>query len=246
MSDETGECWPSVDLRHFDSLPSTNDEAVRLARAGAPEGTAVWANEQASGRGRRGRRWVSPPGNLYLSVVARPALPLTLAGRIAVSCGLGIARSLGLRSKWPNDLYLAGRKVGGILVEARAGAGGMLDYAVVGVGINVLSRPDDAPGAQPAASLLEHGMERPLEGLARDVARAILIACRAAPAPEWREGWESVDLAAGPIRVLQDGGDWEGAGESLDEDGALLARVGGSLRRVTDGDVSVRPLRPGG
>ena len=241
MSVGPAEGRPSIDLHCYEALPSTNDEAVRLARAGAAEGTAVWADRQVAGRGRRGRGWVSPAGNLYLSVVTRPNLQMGLAGRIAVSCGLGIARALGLRTKWPNDLYLGGRKAGGILVEARAGAGGMLEYAVVGVGINVASRPEDAPGGHPAACLVEHGLERPLEELARDVAEAIVSAAKAAEGDEWADGWAIQDHAAGPIRVLENGGDWEGIGESLSDDGALMVRIGSMLKRVTDAEVSVRP-----
>ena len=137
---------------------STNDDARELARAGAPQGTAVAARAQSGGRGRRGHAWASPEGGLYLSVVLRPGVgPQHFVGLPAV-CALGALRAvreatrLGARVgiKWPNDLVIDNRKLAGLLVEAGAGEGG--PFAVLGIGIN-LARPGEAPRATgPAAS----------------------------------------------------------------------------------------------
>ena len=142
-------------------IDSTNTRAVALARAGAPEGTLVLAEVQTAGRGRLGRRWQSPPGSALLaSLLLRPPLPpiraqwgtmiCTLAAVEAVAEVTGLAAGI----KWPNDLVLAGRKVGGVLTELGAGSGGMLDYVVVGMGLNVNLDPGTLDGVMtPATSL---------------------------------------------------------------------------------------------
>ena len=137
----------------LESTDSTNAYAMRLAASGAPEGTAVVACRQTAGRGRLGRSFFSPEGGVYLSLILRPsaspqaALMLTVAaaaataGSIELLCG----RQCGI--KWVNDIFIDGRKVCGILTEGAVNAGsGRLDYAVLGVGVN-LSPP---PGGFPA------------------------------------------------------------------------------------------------
>ena len=108
----------------FDVVESTNMEANRLAREGAPNGTVIVANAQTKGRGRLGRSWISPRGSgLYLSIILRPQCPPDWYPRLALIAGVGVASAIqetGVRPqlKWPNDILLAGRKVGGILTEA--------------------------------------------------------------------------------------------------------------------------------
>jgi BirA family biotin operon repressor/biotin-[acetyl-CoA-carboxylase] ligase len=120
-------------------VASTNDLARELAAGGAGEGTAVLALEQSHGRGRLGRRWQSPPGGLYLSIVLRPTFPIERWPLIGLACALAAASAaerhagVPVRLKWPNDLLLdEQKKVGGILVEAAG------DAAVCGIGLNVL------------------------------------------------------------------------------------------------------------
>ena len=121
--------WSLVAL---DSVGSTNDEAARLADAGAREGTVVWAREQTGGRGRRGRHWVSPVGNLYSSTVLRPdcvaqrAAELGFAAALAVSDIVPTGREV--RVKWPNDVMVDGGKVAGILLESSIGQGGRVEH----------------------------------------------------------------------------------------------------------------------
>lgn len=140
---ETNEREAPVTILRFRTLPSTNDEAMRLARAGAPAGTCVVAEEQTAGRGRAGHSWASPPGvALYFSVVLRPrvapeALPLaTLACGVAVAEAIRAATGLEAGLKWPNDVLVGLRKCAGILCEAELGASGGA-AVVAGVGINV-------------------------------------------------------------------------------------------------------------
>ena len=128
----------------YHELPSTMDEAARLAQAGpsaeGPEGTVVVAETQTASRGRLGRTWVSRPGNLYLSVVFRPRLQdlpsLSCLGAVAVVRAIRQATGLNPRLKWPNDVLLSGKKVAGVLVES-AVQGERVQYAVLGIGINV-------------------------------------------------------------------------------------------------------------
>jgi BirA family biotin operon repressor/biotin-[acetyl-CoA-carboxylase] ligase len=127
----------------FPRAASTNDIAHLRAAEGASEGLLVLADEQTAGRGRLERTWWAPPGSsLLMSLLLRPPLPLRLAGQLPMCLGLGtvhgIAAATGLRValKWPNDVVYAGRKLGGMLTELRAN-GDQLDYAVLGLGLNV-------------------------------------------------------------------------------------------------------------
>lgn len=140
---------PAVHL--FARTGSTNDVARARAEAGAPAGTVVVAEEQSAGRGRSGRRWVSPPGvGIWLSVVLRPAA-LPAPGLLPLRVGLAAAAALdpftapaSAQVKWPNDLLLAGRKLGGILCEG-SWEGERPAFVVAGIGLNVGHHPDDFP-----------------------------------------------------------------------------------------------------
>lgn len=127
-------------LTELDTVDSTNSEAMRLISGGAGHGAVVWARTQTSGRGRRGRNWVSPPGNLYASVVVR-LKPGRDPGQLAFVAALGAVDALtphgGVRIKWPNDVLLGGKKLAGILIEVENG------LAVIGIGVNLASAPDD-------------------------------------------------------------------------------------------------------
>jgi BirA family transcriptional regulator, biotin operon repressor / biotin---[acetyl-CoA-carboxylase] ligase len=137
---------------HFHEVDSTNSVARQLAESGAAEGTLVTAETQLHGRGQRGRIWLSPPGKgLYYSVVLRPDLPsdrlllMTLTAGIAVSETIRRGYGLMPQLKWPNDLLLEGRKVGGILTEA-SWLGNRLTYVVVGIGLNLDWQDHEFPG----------------------------------------------------------------------------------------------------
>jgi BirA family transcriptional regulator, biotin operon repressor / biotin---[acetyl-CoA-carboxylase] ligase len=143
---------PPRSVRVLASTTSTNDEALRWADEGAPDGGVVVADHQTAGRGRRGRTWWSEPGrSLLFSVILRPTRPAGQLGLLTTALGVASARgiesltSLRLRLKWPNDLTVGDRKLGGILVETRV-AGARVDVAIAGLGINVFdmaTAPDE-------------------------------------------------------------------------------------------------------
>jgi len=154
---------PEYRLIAYESVSSTNDEAKRLARdEGAVHGTLVWSLKQHAGRGRRGRSWSSPEGNLYASLVLRPSCsPATAAQLSFVTAGAladavqPVLPEAECRCKWPNDLLIDGAKAAGILLESETDMAGGLEWLVLGIGVNVQHFPADA--GYPATSLQNEG-----------------------------------------------------------------------------------------
>lgn len=217
---------------------STNDDARLLALDGAPHGTAVLARRQRAGRGRDGRSFSSPEGGMYLSVVLRPAAPAARWGLIPIAAGVAVvdalaARGFDARVKWPNDVLLGEGKVAGVLVESHFDGS---PFAIVGIGVNVLGTPLDAPGA---TCLAAHGRAPPPRALALDVQRALLAECdRVARAPR-----ETVARAREKCATIGRAVEWDGgAGVAVDvdEDGALVVENKGRRLRIVAGDVRVR------
>ena len=247
----TAPCSPAVH-RH-DELPSTNDEALRLAAEGAPAGTAVVADRQTAGRGRAGHTWSSPPGvALLFSVVLRPALEAERLPLVPLACGCALARAvegrtgLPARVKWPNDLLVHGRKCAGLLCEAASGA------VVCGIGLNVNTPPAALPPRPmfPASSLLaESGTGVPFdrEALLSDALgelSAAIARLEAADGAEWlaREFSARDALRGRTVEVaLPDGSAARGVASGIAPSGALLLDCGGAagLREIFAGSVSV-------
>ena len=125
-------------------LDSTMDEAARLAEDGTAEGATVVAEVQTAGRGRFGRTWVSPAGNLWMSILLRPSLDslryLSILSGVASARAITSTTGLPVTLKWPNDLRIGGRKVGGVLVENSL-SGSTVRHAIIGIGINVSLDP---------------------------------------------------------------------------------------------------------
>jgi BirA family biotin operon repressor/biotin-[acetyl-CoA-carboxylase] ligase len=244
--------WLGCQRVELEECDSTNDEAARLARAGARHGTIVIARAQRAGRGRDGRSWASPrDAGLYLSAVVRPPLPLVDVPPMTLAIGIGLcdaARAVGADAvlKWPNDALVRGRKLAGVLVEAHSQAH-RLDAVVVGIGVNL------APGALPpelaaTATTLADAVGAPVERtlfveqLLAHVERWIdryIASGLATIAPAWHERM-ALGIAA---RAMVAGLELSGEVAGLDGDGALLLRDGaGRLHRVRSGDVEV--IRP--
>ncbi|MDR5683121.1 MAG: biotin--[acetyl-CoA-carboxylase] ligase [Armatimonadota bacterium] len=231
-------------LRWFDTVGSTNDVARTLAYMGEPEGTVVVAQTQTAGRGRLGRRWVSPPGGLWFSVILRPIaaphdVPL-LGLAAAVAASRGIERACGVRVglRWPNDLIVARKKVGGILAEA----GPEIRWVVVGIGINANVEPDRLPeGATSLSAVVGEPVDR--AALLRAILAELETAyeafrgeARATLLGQWRERATTLGKR---VRVDLPSGTYEGVAESVDEDGALILRLpGGRTKRIVAGEVT--------
>lgn len=244
---------PAYRLVALDRIDSTNEEAKRLARQGAEDGTLVWAREQSAGKGRGGRSWKSPQGNLYLSIVLRPECPPVRAAELSFVAAVALGAALGellpalvpLNFKWPNDVLLGEAKAAGILLETEsggAGAGKPLDWLVLGIGVNVRHYPEDAEFS--ATSLHEEGatdvtVEALLESFSRHFLDWVNRWLEIGFAPV-RAAWLARALGIGKtIKVRLPNETLQGKFVDLDADGALLLRLakGGEVRRITAGDV---------
>ncbi len=212
---------------HFRTVDSTNERARALAAAGAPHGTLVTAFEQRAGRGRQGRTWSAPPGRALLcSLVLRdPPRLLPLAAGVAVASVAGAGAAI----KWPNDVLVDGRKVAGILVEARP----LARWAVLGIGVNVAVSVEELP-----AELRERAGTL---GLAPDAIEELLGRLLEALS-KWLEAPEGDVLAAVRARdgLLDREVSWEGGsgtGAGIDGDGRLVVVTAGGRVALESGEV---------
>jgi BirA family transcriptional regulator, biotin operon repressor / biotin---[acetyl-CoA-carboxylase] ligase len=249
-----------VSLHYFGEADSTNDIALSLAQAGAPEGTAVLADLQRAGRGRHGRSWFSPPGaGLYLSVVVRcadlasPISLLTLASGVAVAEAVASTTGLPVELKWPNDVVIGRpwRKLAGVLCES-TGVGGRVDAVVVGIGVNLRAAAYPPELGDRATSIEVE--------LGRSIDRApIVVECLAQltdAVNQLREGrhdwilnqWRRfgrAGLDGASVRWQEHGVERLGLARDIDTDGALFVETGGRLERLIGGEVSWERLSHG-
>jgi BirA family biotin operon repressor/biotin-[acetyl-CoA-carboxylase] ligase len=231
-------------LCRLERVGSTNDEVRRRAEAGAGAGLVVMADQQTRGRGRHGRGWSSPPGNLYASVLLPAHGPLSASAQLSFVAGLALADALDhyapkdalIRLKWPNDVLLGRAKVAGILLETVAARG-----VIVGTGVNIASCPADTP--YPATSL-------EAEGFAPTTPPALLATylaaldgwfrqwCEAGFGP-LRKAWCARSLGLGEeIRLRLEREDLLGRFVDITASGALLLDLGARGRReIAAGDV---------
>ena len=240
--------------RHMEvheEIDSTNARAVTLARQGALDGTLVLAERQTKGRGRLGRRWFAPPGSsLLMSLILRPPLAPRQAQRMTMICSLAaieaISEVTGLvaQVKWPNDILLSGKKLGGVLTELGL-CGNRLDYTVVGMGLNINLELSALPELMaPATSLLA---EIGQSVSRRDLLVAFLqhvethydaLATGWSPHIAWRTHLATLGehvRVGTPEEIIV------GLAEDVDADGALLVRTDeGQLRTIVAGDVTLR------
>jgi BirA family transcriptional regulator, biotin operon repressor / biotin---[acetyl-CoA-carboxylase] ligase len=202
---------------HFRLTDSTNEQARALASAGAPHGTLVTADEQRAGRGRQGRSWSVPPRSAVLmSLVLREfTATLPLAAAVAVCEAL----PADARIKWPNDVWIDGRKVAGILVEGRPQQG----WAVLGIGVNVATAEFPSELRRTATSLRLEGAD-----LTTDEALVELLAALRLwlprPAPDVLAAWRSHDALLGHA-VRWANGSKEGTAAGVDDSGALIVET---------------------
>jgi BirA family biotin operon repressor/biotin-[acetyl-CoA-carboxylase] ligase len=244
----TPELAPFYRLLSFERIGSTSAEAKRLAGEGAPQGTLVWAREQTAGHGRRGRGWVSPPGNLYASLILRPKCAPAMAAQLGFAAALAVGEAslrwlppgTPLAYKWPNDVLLDGCKLAGILLESQTGAEDRLAWVVLGIGINLISHPQDTeyPATSLAAAGAAASTEEMLETLAERLAHWYERWREGEGFPVLREAWLArAHGIAAPIRVRLEREELAGRFAGLDADGALLLDAIEGRRRILAGEV---------
>jgi len=244
---------PLGDIRYFDSIGSTNSEALAWATSGAHDLSLVIADEQTAGRGRLDRKWFTPKGTaIAVSLIMRPTpAERSHLTRIVGLAALAITDSLRTRGlvsqiKWPNDVLLNGRKVAGVLIES-VWSGEEVDSLVIGIGINVLQ------GAVPAAELLlfpATSLEESLgpavgrERILRDILAGIIALRPHIGSDSFISSWEkSLAFRGEPVQVEQgDGSVLTGKLLGLESDGSLrLSNDESASITVRFGDVRLRP-----
>ncbi len=229
-------------VRCHRSIPSTMDAARRAAERGAPEGTVVLAEQQTRGRGRFNREWVSQPGqNLSLSIVLRPPLErmrsLNMAASVALVEAIHATTGLSATVKWPNDVRVNGKKVAGILIEART-PGDDAGHAILGIGLNVNHDPTPSLPPPAEATSLAAALGRPVDRLA--VLQALLRSLDALYASQanddllfnqWRK---TLDTLGQRVRIA-----WAGDGSPIAEGVALDVTPDGDLVLRRDNGTTV-------
>ena len=232
---------------YYPSLTSTNEMAKRKAQQGAVEGTVILADEQTAGRGRLKRVWLSPRGNIALSIILYPNMAhlpsIIMLASLAVVHSIKAVAGLNSQIKWPNDVLINGRKVCGILIESDV-QGNTVNYTIIGIGINVNLKLADFAEVPPDATSLT-------DELGRDVSRPSLIRCLLVEIErlysvlstggsvyeDWRD---SLVTLGRKVRVNTGEAIYEGVAESVTKDGSLLLRnMDGGVTRVVAGDVTL-------
>ena len=238
-------------FHYFNELDSTNTHARRLAEEGAPEGEVVVAEQQTHGRGRLGRRWVSPPYvNLYFSIILRPkfspvvAPQLTLMAAVALTDAVAAFISKPPVIKWPNDILVNGKKLAGVLTESSCSSE-RIDFVILGIGVNVNlmhgSMPDTIRERATSLLMIRESVtsrEEFLRRLIHDLDRCYGILEEqgfGAIAPYWEARF---GLHGQRVRVEMVDGSFTGRAKGIDRDGALLVeKDNGEIERIIAGDV---------
>lgn len=235
----------------FDAIGSTNDEALRVVQAGESAAHWVVAKEQTSGRGRNGRVWSSPIGNLYASLALINPCEPRHAPQLGFVAGLALHRAVtdvtGLTAdrlmiKWPNDLLLDRAKLAGLLVEGSIGQGA--SYAVIGMGVNCAAHPQDTP--YPATDLKTAGagvsVAMLFERLSSRMAETLALWQRGENFALIRKSWLTRAAGKGEtIRVRQGEGAREGVFRDIDEEGRLVLESAQGVETILAGDVFFLP-----
>lgn len=222
-------------LHYYGELDSTNDEARRLAEAGAEHGTVVLSDHQSAGRGRRGSQWLCQPSDgLLFSIVLRPSFTQAMWSRLSLAAGLGVVEALNQKwavdaqVKWPNDIYIRGSKCAGILVEARH------DFVIVGIGVNVSSAPVSGDARIDAVALADSVSEP----ISRELVLAELLqgvfsqvnACDKEFDSQLSRLRDSCWLTGKRVKFIAHENEFAGLVRGVDSDGSLQVEVDGELR----------------
>lgn len=238
-------------LKHFAEIDSTNEEARRLASAGERGPLWIVADRQTAGRGRRGRAWESPAGNLAATLLIAPRRPASECAQLSFVAAIsacdaiaGFAPAAEFRVKWPNDVLANGKKIAGILLESASGEAGRLAWLAIGIGINLAHFPPDTEFPATALAALGAPAPSPRDALAQ----------LAAHFAKWYEAWTDKGFApihdawlaraaglGGRIRARLTNEETTGVFEGIDQTGALILReLSGKTRMISAGEVFFR------
>ncbi len=236
-------------IYHYESIDSTNDVAYGLAEKGEPEGSIVVAESQSHGKGRVGRKWVSPKGGgVYLSLILRPDLEtdeiptITLIAAVSAASAINKICQLDVKIKWPNDIIINDKKAGGILTEIKAQPD-RVDFLILGIGINVNTPHDKLPRV--GTSLMGECsqnvsraelVKKFLENFEKDYTRL-----KKEGFVSLREECKAASSVLGKhVKVAEHHKTYEGRAVDIDEKGALILKMDdGSKKRVFSGDVTI-------
>jgi len=241
--------WPKgYELADFTEIDSTNEEAKRRAEAGAAGGAWLRADTQSAGRGRRGRTWVSPGGNLFATLLIRPQMTAGEAALLSFAAALSVADLLDafvdparVRLKWPNDVQLDGGKVCGVLLESSATSGAQVDWLAVGIGVNLANHPGlDEPKTIALSDAMDQVPPSPSEALVHLAAGFAkwLNAYEEQGFEALRQPWLARARGLGePLVARLPQEELRGTFQGIDEAGALLLETNGAVRKITAGEV---------
>lgn len=247
----------SYHLLSYEEVDSTNEEAKRIAAAGGGHGAVLWSKEQTSGRGRSGRPWVSQNGNLFVSILLSPEAPQALWPQISFVAALTVYESVkpllpnpeSLALKWPNDILVDGKKLGGILLESFTTSpedgGAPKSWVAVGIGVNVEHAPEGTE--TPASSLMAEGVEI----VSAKIVLSRLIHHFIETYDEWEnkgfkglhKAWSEVAYGVGlPMQARLPNETLIGTFEGIDAEGHCQLRLSDdSIRSLSAGDVFFPP-----
>ncbi|MCR5447573.1 MAG: biotin--[acetyl-CoA-carboxylase] ligase [Schwartzia sp.] len=243
-------------LHHYDVLDSTNETAEQMAKAGALEGTVIMADRQRGGHGRMQRRWESPLGGLWSTLVLRPTIDPCHVAQVTLLAGIAVTLALrsmydseDIRIKWPNDIFFNGKKIGGILSEMRLHEREGIEYVLVGMGLNVnLTEKDFPEELRSIATSLKiiFKKDKSCESVLTKVFNEFTVLYN-----RWnKEGmdailpeWEALNCTLGRTVTVWDAGQriFEGKAVSMSRDGSLLVRSeDGTEESFNFGEISIR------
>ncbi len=232
-------------LESYDALASTSDDCIRRAKAGEPEGLAILALRQTAGRGSRGRQWEAPAGNLNLSVLLRPKLPMAQFSVYPLLAGIAVADAVSAFLpadpapvlKWPNDVLLGGAKLAGILIDA-APSDDVAGWLVIGIGINLVAAPQLAN--RRTTTLAQHGGQAEPPQAAQTVLNFLkhwLDVLDHSGVSPIIDAWQQRGHAIGTqLRLTGVDAEVSGRFAGLSPSGELLLNVGNRIERFQTGE----------
>ncbi|HKV54177.1 MAG TPA: biotin--[acetyl-CoA-carboxylase] ligase [Candidatus Binataceae bacterium] len=240
-------------IHYFEEVDSTQRTAAEMAENGAAHGTVVVAERQSAGRGRLGRSWHSPAGvNLYTTIILRPAMPVAEVPRLSLVAGVAAAESLEpvapgiVALKWPNDIWLNGRKAGGIIAEASTDSADGLICVLLGIGLNLNLAADDlSPELRDKATSVLIATGRQCDRV--QIAAALFnrlntryMEAQVGGFAAIRPAYERYFALNGrSVTIIDRGSRLAGVVRGIDHDGALMLETAAGVSRILTGDVSV-------